>query len=153
MDKVNNKKVISNALELFRQQFGWVSEDDPKQIFLDEFLFLKDFEDNEFVIRVEMKEELWKTDGRIRYSTLIISAHDDYINYDINTEVDYFAFFNKKCNRAFVCTREDIIQKDNLIFRNQEHKGKTYYNKPCYEAHLSMCDLFERREDGWHEKD
>lgn len=152
MNKFVNKKMILNTLELFRQQFGLVSEENPKDIFLDEFIFLRDYEDNEFVVRSEIKNELWKTNGKLKYNTIIIPAGYDYINYDINTEVDYFVFFNKKYSQAFVCTRENIIQHDNLIFRNQECDGKTYYNKPCYEAHLSMCDLFEKREDMWDEK-
>jgi hypothetical protein len=127
MDKLISKKVVLNTLDLFQNQFGWTTEEDQKTIFMDEFLFLKDFENNEFVVRVEIKDELWKNDGRIRYSTIITSAHDDYINYDINTEVDYFVFLNKKCDEAFICKREDLVQKDNLIFRNQEHKDTHEY--------------------------
>jgi len=153
MDKLISKKVVLNTLDLFQNQFGWTTEEDQKTIFMDEFLFLKDFEDNEFVVRAEIKDELWKNGGKIRYSTIITSAADDFINYDINTEVDYFVFLNKKCDQAFICKREDLVQKDNLIFRNQEYEGKTHYNKPCYEIHMSMCELYEKREDGWYEKD
>lgn len=147
-----NKKMILNTIELFRQQFGLVNEEDQKDIFLDEFIFVKDFEDNEFVVRSEIKSELWKPSGKIKYNTIIIPADDYYINYDTDIEVDYFAFFNKKCSQVFVGAREDIVQHDNLIFKNQEYNGKIYYNKPCYETHLSMFDLFEKREDMWDEK-
>ena len=45
MDKVINKKVVLNTLDLFQNQFGWTTDEEQKSIFLDEFLFLKDFED------------------------------------------------------------------------------------------------------------
>ncbi len=66
MDKVINKKVVLNTLDLFQNQFGWTTDEEQKSIFLDEFLFLKDFEDNEFAVRAEIKDELWKKGGRIR---------------------------------------------------------------------------------------
>jgi len=134
------KFIYNNAIELFQTQFGW----SWKEVNDNSISFI-DYEDQEYIIDIECRNVGWKPDGTFKYNTLLF-------DYEINPDAYYYVSFNYKGNRAFVCKREDLVKKENIIYKNTMDKetGKQIYNKPYYEIHLSMCELYIKKEDGWY---
>lgn len=134
------KFIINNCIDLFQTQFGWFCVDIE-----DNIIKFVDFEDQEYIVQLECRNTGWKPNGTFKYNTLLFEK-------DIYPEAYYIASFNSKGNRCFVCNKEDLVKPDNLIFKHSVDKetGKQTYNKPYYEIHLSMCELYIKKEDGWY---
>lgn len=139
---MSTNKLIKKSKELFESQFAWTHIET-----IGHFLIFRDYDNHEFCVCAIAKDKLWKRKG-FKYETIIVPSSDVFLK---ETFIDYYCFMNKSRNRAFICEGSDLIKQDNIIYRNYQTEHKTYYNAPCYEIHLSMCELFEEREDGWYE--
>lgn len=143
---LNNKKGIINAIDLFKIQFGWVHVENDKEMFKKGDVVFKDYEDQIYIVEVEVKNVGWKPDGKFKYDTL-------HFAYKPKTKSDYFVSFNGKCDRAFVCEKDDLIKDENIIFKNTRNRvsGEQTYNEPFYEIHLSMCEFYYKKDDSWYQ--
>lgn len=144
----NNKKGIMNAISLFESNFAWRVDKDLKEMFKDGDIIFTDYEDQRYIVEVEVKNVGWKSDNSFKYPTI-------HFAYKPETKADFFVSFNDKCNRAFVCKTEDLIKPENIIRKDTRNKetGEITYNEPFYEIHISMCELYIKYKDGeWYER-
>ena len=52
---------------------------------------------------------------------------------------------------AFVCLGEDLIQDDNIVFKNTWNRssGETTKNEPFYEIAVEDCEMYKKEDGKW----
>ena len=144
--KANDKKGKESAIELFTQIFALKNIPVQKELYKAGDLKFHDCDGIEFIVEAEVKNVGW-TDKGFKYKTL-------HFAYKPLTDSDYFVSFNGECDKAFICSKEQLIQDKNVIYKNTFNKnnGQSTKNEPFYEIKISDCEYYIKESDRWHEE-